>query len=75
MYVSEDISWRSREDLESDNLEILCIEIIVKNSNNFLICSVYRPSDSSDYLPKHFNELFDNFLKNVNASKKITQKN
>ena len=29
---------------------------------------MYRPPDSSDYLSKHFNKLFDNFLKNVNES-------
>lgn len=65
MYVSDNISWRRKEDLESVDLKILYIKIIVKNSDNFLLCSAYRPPDSSDYLSQHFNGLFDNFLKNV----------
>ena len=68
MYVSEDISWRRREDLESDNLEILCIEIIVKNSNNFLICSVLDNLNNQIIFQNISTNFLTIFWKNANAS-------
>lgn len=66
VYISSKIKWQRRTDLESDNLEILCIEIIQKCAKNFLVGSLYRPPDSSIYLQANFNELFNNFLAKVN---------
>lgn len=65
-YISNDLTWRRREDLESDNLEILCIEIIAKNAKNFIVCTAYRPPESSNYLVENFNDLFETFLTSVN---------
>jgi exonuclease III len=68
VYISNNIDWRRRVDLESDNLEILCIEIIVKNAKNFLVSTAYRPPDSSNYHVDNFKDLFEYFLITANEA-------
>ena len=62
VYVSDEISWVRRLDLENEDIEVLWIEIHPKCSKGILIASVYRPPDSSKHLNKDFNKLFDNML-------------
>ena len=68
VYTSEGHKWDRRKDLEPDLLEAICIEIILKNSKNFLLSTIYRPPVSSDYLLENFNELFELFLITANET-------
>ena len=43
MYVRETIDFEHRTDLQTDNLEILCIEMKPKFSKSFLVLAWYRP--------------------------------
>ena len=43
MYVRETIDFEHRTDLQTDNLEILCIEVKPKFSKSFLALAWYRP--------------------------------
>ena len=43
MYVRETIDFEHRTDLQTDNLEILCIEVKPKFSKSFLVLAWYRP--------------------------------
>ena len=68
MYVPSDITWIRRFDLEMDEIEAIWIEIIQKNSKNFVVGSVYRPPDSSHYLPTNFEDLLADALIAVNEA-------
>ena len=61
-YVKNTINYVRRADLESRKLENIVIEIILKNSNNFLITTHYRPPQSSNYLQSNYHELFSESL-------------
>ena len=43
MYVRETIDFEHRTDLQTDNLEILCIEVKPNFSKSFLVLAWYRP--------------------------------
>lgn len=66
MYISDDIAWKRRHDLERDDTECLWIEIDILNSKNLLVGCMYRPPDSSAYLNKDFNNNLDEMLSRVN---------
>lgn len=74
-YVNKNLSSISvdrRKDLEFHNLELMWLEIQLKNTKNFLLGVIYRPPDTSDYLPKDFNKIFTDNLSNVfNESKEV----
>ena len=58
MYVKEGVIFKRRNDLESNNLECVCIEICPTNSRSFLVCFMYRhPSSTITW-----NECFENCL-------------
>ena len=68
MYVSNNITWKRRLDLETGEIEAIWIEVIQKNSKSFVVGSVYRPPDSSQYLPTNFNNLLADALIAVNEA-------
>ena len=45
---------KRREDLETDDIESIWIEIDILKGKNFLVGCIHRPPDSSLYLPKDF---------------------
>lgn len=53
MYISNNLKWKQLE-IDSDKLETIWIEICIKNSKNFIVSTVYRPPDTSKYLPQRF---------------------
>ena len=55
IYVKNSIVWERQEDLETDSIENIWIEIFFQTSHSFLLCCLYRPPDTSKYLPKNFN--------------------
>ena len=51
IYIGNHINYVRRTDLETQDIESMWIEIRIKNSNSFLVCSVYRPpSAKTDWL-------------------------
>lgn len=53
IYLANHIDYVRRHDLETDDIESVWVEIRVKNSKSFLLCSVYRqPSAKNDWFDK-----------------------
>ena len=51
IYIGNHINYVRRTDLETQGIESIWIEIRIKNSKSFLVCSVYRPpSSKADWL-------------------------
>lgn len=51
MYIANQVTYTRRSDIESQDIESIWIEVQIKNSRPFLICSVYRPpSATNDWL-------------------------
>ena len=57
IYVREQISFRDRNDLVSDSLEMICIEIERPHSKPFLLSAWYRPPNSERSIINEY-ELF-----------------
>ncbi len=45
IYISDKLSYICRDDLESQNVESIWIELTPKNHTSHLICVVYRTSE------------------------------
>ena len=43
VYISKSVQYKRRHDLESDQLEMIFLEILVPNSKSLFLCSAYRP--------------------------------
>ena len=72
VYISERIKYRRRKDLEHDSLECIWIEISEENVQPYLFGCIYRPPDSSEYLPPDFNEIFQsNITRFINKYQEI----
>jgi exonuclease III len=70
MYISNDIQFERRQDLENDKVECIWIEILCKSSKNFLVCCLYKPPANSRYLPNYFNEHLRDMLSIATAGGK-----
>eukprot|EP00794_Sanderia_malayensis_P000790 gene790-80_t len=69
-FIRNDMSWLRRKDLENDRTEAIWIEIFPQKSKSILICFLYRPPETSSYLSKDFDPLFDDMLTTANAENK-----
>jgi exonuclease III len=72
MYISDRYSWIRRSELEASNLECIWIELIVKNSINILIGTMYRPPAGSKYLPSNFEKSVDEIFSIISMENKET---
>jgi hypothetical protein len=72
MYISDCYSWIRRSELEASNLECIWIELIVKNSINILIGTMYRPPAGSKYLPSNFEKSVDEIFSIISLENKET---
>ncbi|CAB4038162.1 Hypothetical predicted protein, partial [Paramuricea clavata] len=70
VYISEQINWTRRYDLESE-LECIWLEIFPYKTKSFLICSMYRPPDTSSYTHANFKNLFAGMLDLATANLKV----
>ncbi|MCG7879242.1 MAG: endonuclease/exonuclease/phosphatase family protein, partial [Candidatus Thiodiazotropha endolucinida] len=61
VYVKNGISVRRREDLETNNVPCLWLEIRPASSKSFLVGNMYRPPDSR----VEFNDRFEDFIDNI----------
>ena len=66
MYLSNDLKWKRRTDLETDEIECIWVEVDIFKSKSFLVGCIYRPPDSSSYLRKDFNKNINEMLTKVN---------
>ena len=65
IYLSNHINYVRRHILESPNIESIWIEVKIRNSKSFLLCSVYRhPSSTSKW--------YDSFSTQIDKSHAIT---
>lgn len=65
VYVTETLTSHRRFDLKADGIECIWIEVLFTKSKALLMGHVYRPPDTSDYLPEDFNEKFETILEKV----------
>lgn len=61
-HINKSLNYVRRNDLEFHKLENILIEIFIKKSKSVVIACHYKPPNSSKYLTKDHNELFDNAL-------------
>ena len=67
IYIKDSIEFQRRFDLENSKLENIIIEILINKSKSFIVTTFYRPPETSNYLPKNFNELFEDNLSYITA--------
>ena len=58
VYVKNGINARRREDLETNNISCLWLEISPANTKSFLVDNIYRPPDSR----VEYNDRFEDFI-------------
>ena len=66
MYLSDDLKWKRRADLEADEIECIWVEVDIFKGKSFLVGCIYRLSDSSSYLRRDFNKNLNEMLTKVN---------
>ena len=59
VYIAEHVNYVRRKDIESIETESVWLEIIVKNSKPFLLCSFYRPPSSNADWFEYFSKEID----------------
>lgn len=59
VHVNETLTHPSRYDLEDASIECVWVEILFNKSKPVLVGNLYRPPDSSTYLPADFNDNFE----------------
>ena len=63
--MKNNIVYRRRNDLETQDIKLLCLEIMSQNSKSIITCVLSRPPNSSKHLSKSFLETFDKQLSNI----------
>ena len=71
MYIKSSIKFKRRQDLKNPLLEIILIEMFVKNVKSILLTCCYRPPEGSKYLPFSYNDLYNEHLENFSHNKEI----
>jgi len=66
IYIKNNIVFKRRTDLEKLSLEIIWIEIFVKNSKSIIFGCCYRPPETSKYLINGYNDILHEAISNVN---------
>ena len=72
MYISDDVNWKRRTDLENTNIECIVIEIFPNKAKSFIVRCIYRPQDRSHHLPKNWRSNFTELLMSVIDCEKET---
>ena len=65
MYLSDDLKWKRRTDLETDEIKCVWLEVGIFKGKSFLVGCIYRPPGSSSYLRKDFNKNLNEMLTKV----------
>ena len=72
MYIKDTLCWHRRYDLETHDIECIWIELSINKSRPILLGNIYRPPDTSFYLPEDFNEKLETMLERINCEEKET---
>ena len=61
-----------RNDLETENIQLVCLEIFTEHTKSFLVSVLYRPPNSSKHLckNKNFADNFNDLLQKINSDNK-----
>lgn len=70
IYIRNDLNWQRRYDLEKDEIEMVVIEIFIKCAKSLILSAVYRPPDSSKYLNRDFNFVFNDSITTILSENK-----
>ena len=70
VYIHNSLNWHRRYDVELDDIECVWVELLFKKSKSVLLGNIYRPPDTSDYLPSDFNEKFKTMMTDVSYEEK-----
>ncbi|CAB3979992.1 Hypothetical predicted protein [Paramuricea clavata] len=70
VYVKETVNSVRREDLESDFIEGIWLEILFPNTRSILVGNFYRPPEGSLYLSPNFDIELQNMLTSATCEKK-----
>ena len=62
MYIANHVNYNRRHDLESNKVESIWLEIKLRNTKSFLVCSVYRPPSAKVDWVDSFAEEIDKSL-------------
>ena len=71
-YIKDGMIWNRRQDLETDSIEAIWIEIRPKHSKAFLVGVMYRPPVSSKHLSKDFDIKLHSMLSTISESSQET---
>ena len=66
MYLFNDLKWKRRTDIETDEIECIWVEVDVFKGKSFLVGCILRPPNSSSYLRRDFNKNLNEMLLKVN---------
>ena len=72
VFIKDTLCWHRRHDLETDDIECIWIELSINKFRPILLGNIYRPPDTSLYLPRDFNDKFETMLEKINAEEKET---
>ena len=71
-YIRDDLCYQRRPDLEIVEIESIWIEFLFPKSKPFLVSTVYKPPDGSDYLDENFLSNLDSMLSTAISENKET---
>ena len=69
-YINNKVKYIRRKDLETDNLEIMWLEIIRNNSSSYFVGTLYRKPSTAD-ISSFFNSLEENIDKVTSVSNNV----
>ena len=69
-YIKNGVPYTRRDDLENEDLEILWLEIQIKDTKSFLLAVTYRPPDTSKHVSKSFVKLLEQKMRTVRKENK-----
>ena len=61
VFIRDDLKWQRRTDLENE-MESIVIELFIQKSKPFIVCTIYRPPDSSLHNIDDFETQLNDFL-------------
>eukprot|EP00794_Sanderia_malayensis_P000892 gene892-189_t len=72
VYISDDVTWDRRKDLEVEEIESVWIEIwpCRQHWKGILFSTIYRPPDTSKYLHDDFNTVFNSMMTKASEESK-----
>ena len=70
IYLSNNLNYIRRKDIESPDIESIWVEIMLRNSKSFLVCSVYKPPSSAVERYEMFSKQIEKSMGDINVDVK-----